>query len=93
MVRIFITRFLPISSQTGQEEGHWEVQEGQGPSQQVGRQSQEEEVVQGKSEGQAQQPGALRQGHLRQTVQGGAQLQAHHPGRCLGEAEDPRVAG
>ncbi len=30
------------ASQARQEEGHWEVQEGQGPSQQVWRQSQEE---------------------------------------------------
>lgn len=33
---------LPLASQARQEKGHWEVQEGQGPSQQVWRQSQEE---------------------------------------------------
>lgn len=33
---------LFLASQARQEEGHWEVQEGQGPSQQVRRQSQEE---------------------------------------------------
>lgn len=31
-----------LASQTRQEEGHGEVQKGQGPSQQIGRQSQEE---------------------------------------------------
>lgn len=30
------------ASQARQEEGHWEVQKGQGPSQQIWRQSQEE---------------------------------------------------
>nr|XP_057936579.1 uncharacterized protein LOC131134908 [Doryrhamphus excisus] len=50
--------------QTRQEKERWEVQEGQGHSQQIWRQSQEEEVVQGKGEGQAEQPGPLRQGHL-----------------------------
>ena len=34
--------FFFLASQTRQEEGYWEVQEGQGPSQQIGRQSQEE---------------------------------------------------
>lgn len=34
-----------LASQTRQEEGHGEVQEGQGPSQQIGRQSQEEGLL------------------------------------------------
>lgn len=32
------------ASQAGQEEGRWEVQKGEGPSQQIRRQSQEEGV-------------------------------------------------
>lgn len=39
---VIICCLLISASQTRQEEGHWKVQEGQGSSQQVWRQGQEE---------------------------------------------------
>lgn len=38
-----------LASETRQEEGHGEVQKGQGPSQQIGRQSQKEGVSSSKN--------------------------------------------